>query len=79
MEMIVTSPRLSFYASSTRTRQQAQDARDDLAHWRRKDIARAFDRSSFEPRPLDDEPQENDPLRDGADNMRDAWERGNGG
>ena len=68
------SPRLSFYASSTRTRQQIIDAREDRAHYMRQDIVRAFSTKDFEPRPLDDEPQEYEPLRDGADNMRDKFE-----
>lgn len=74
---IEVSSRLSFYASHIRTVQQAQDARDDLAHYRRQDIARAFDRSSFEPRPLDDEPQENDPRGDAYDAARDNFEERN--
>lgn len=70
----MTSPRLSFYASSTRTRQQIIDAREDTAHWRRQDIIRAFDRSSLVPKPLDDEPQEHDQLGNDIDAGRDRWE-----
>ena len=36
-EIAYVSPRLSFYASSTRTRQEAEAARADRAHWNVKD------------------------------------------
>lgn len=33
----MTSPRLTFYASTNRTRQQAESAREDRAYWAAQD------------------------------------------
>ena len=68
------SPRLSFYATHNRTVEQDGSVREDLAHWRRKDIERGFDPASFIPKPLDDEPQEPDPAGDGYDKKRQEYE-----